>query len=271
MYTLAGIVLLNVIAIMILSGRIEDTPVQERIQVRAPTQDPIPENPVPEPVPEEQAVDDLPLVRTLVLQADCQDCYDIDLYVETLRDYINMDVEYAEDPYIFKSERLPALAFNTTIEEYPHLVDNWESTGYTIQLLDKGTWYVLPTLNAPYLSTREGRVRGRVTATYLTMDACDECYDVQITREFLKESRIIPYKERDVDIASDEGKQLREQYGITTVPTLILDKEADEYPNMRPGWTIVGSIEDDGSYILRDLQKLSVVYYDLEQESVMRP
>ena len=185
---------------------------------------------------------------------------------------INLTLERAPQD-LFPVPRLPAIAFSSTVDEYPgNLTAGWETVGKIERLTSgqyNGTWYVLPTLNAPYVEN--GTVRGRVTATYITMDSCTDCYDVLLNREFMNASRIVPYKERFVDVSSPEGKELVATYKIRNVPTLIMSRDADAYPNVRPGWPVVGTIEQDGSYVLRNLQRLNVVYYDLNRSRVMRP
>lgn len=219
-----------------------------------------------------------PKVRTLILEDKerCPDCYDINQYIAALNDTIYMDIERVppDKESLFASTAYPALAFNKTLELYPSLIEGWDQAGYTITFHSgeyAGTWYVLPTQNAPYYSTKDARVHGRVTATYLTMSSCSECYDVYIHRTFLNSSRIVPYREVTVDAESAEGRRLIAKYNITAVPTVLLDREAGEYSNLRPGWSIVGSVEPDGTHVFRDLKRLQVVYYDIGRKKLMKP
>jgi hypothetical protein len=263
MITLGAIVILNLIAIVLLNNQLAEEELAQVPQVEQPRQ--IVQLPPPLPV------------RTLLLQNrnTCPDCYSIEHYVGELNDSIPLQAEFVpeEQQSLFASPRLPAIAFNATFAQYD-LLEGWYSVGYNITIPDgpyAGLWYVLPTLNAPYVETNTSRVRGRVVVTFITYEACSECYDVMTVRKYLNASRITPYREVSVDAASSLGKSLLRQYNISTVPTILMDAEAAQYPNLMPGWNIVGTIESDGTFVLRDLTRLNVTYYDLAHKKLMKP
>jgi hypothetical protein len=245
---------------------------QERHVIRqAPSSPPPSSEPQPAPA----------LVGVIKIPASCPDCYDIEAYLDELSTTIPIDPMEIGDLRenererlldAFSPSRLPAIAFNGSLADYPALLEGWEQVGTIITIVDEpfsGTWYVLPTLNAPY-EDDQGVVHGRVTVTYLTKNACAECYNVTTLRQDLAAAGISPYRERFVDIDDTEGRVLAGRYNITRVPALLLDKEADEYP-LRPGWNLVGTVEEDGTYVLRDLRRLEVTYYDTISQSVVRP
>lgn len=64
---------------------------------------------------------------------------------------------------------------------------------------------------------------------------------------------------------SDSGKALVKKYNITAVPTAIFSPAAAGYPIFIQAWTTAGTVDADGSYILRSL---SPPYYDLSTQSV---
>lgn len=268
MYVLAAIVLLNVIAISLLS-------------MRATEQEPAPRQ------PNTAYVLPKPEVAVLLLPApDCPDCYDVRQYIAELDDTMNLTLSEG-DPEEFRraiavqsrlvpnADRLPALAFNASIEHYPGMTDNWEAAGYVItfppHMAYAGTWYVLPTLNAPYYSQANGSVQGRLIATYLTMESCERCSDAALFQDALAEAGAVPSEEIFVDAQSPEGAALIRKYNITAVPTLLLNDGARHHPGVHAGWEIVGTIEPDGTYVLRDLQRLQATYYDRLTGQVMEP
>jgi len=264
---------LNILAITILSNRLE----AERIEAVAPLKEP----------PAPSLVAHRPVVRAVLLEdtARCPDCFDIQNYALALADAINLETEdgdwaqwnarvQADSRMLTNAQRLPAIAFNETLMQYPSLITNWESLGYTITFGSgpyAGTWYVLPTLNPPYLDATTGEVGGRVHATYLTVASCKECVTSDTYREFLNQSRVLAYRESYVDVTSVAGKDLVKRYNITRAPTLILSKEALDYPGFAPGWTVVGSEEPDGTLVLRDLERLELIHVDLTTGRVMKP
>jgi hypothetical protein len=271
---LCAILILNVIAIVLLSNNLET----ERAASITPS--------APAP-PAQQLPPEKPLVRAIILEdkTACPDCFDIRAYASALDGAMNVVTEegdlaawnarlVADSRDLPNSKRLPAIAFNATIEQYPQLIENWDTLGYTITFGSgpyQGDWYVLPTLNPPYLDTANGTVHGRVTATYLTKRSCTECYDPHDLRSFLNESRITPSTERTLDADTPAGQELIAAYNITRVPTLLLSADAAQYPGFLPGWTVVGTVERDGTLVLRDLERINLAYYDLSTGRVMKP
>ena len=282
-YVLCAILLLNVIAIVLFASRLEE---ESRTAPASPIGLPSVADAPPVPAPS-AAADTRPLVRAVVLEdpARCPDCFDIRQYAVSLDGTIAISTEAgdlaawdarlaADDRDLANSKRLPAIAFNATIRDYPQLVNDWTAIGYTITFGSgpyEGDWYVLPTLNPPYLDRTTGEVTGRVEVTYLTKRDCDTCVRQGDFRQFLIASRITPFTERTVDADTPEGRRLVVQHNITAVPTILLSENALDYPGFRPGWDVVGSVEEDGTLVLRDLERLRVVYYDIPTARVMNP
>ena len=71
-------------------------------------------------------------------------------------------------------------------------------------------------------------------------------------------------EETTVDISSEQGQALREKYNITKVPTMIASEELQYYKTINEIWEKVGTIEDDGTYVFRDLDLVSEKYTTLE-------
>jgi len=260
MYVLSGIVLINIIAIVILSMRVQqETPPQVRPQ---------------EIPPERHITKNNPLVRTLLIEdrEECPDCFGITLYLSELKDIVNMSVVRVS-PDSLGVRYYPALAFNASIMEYPESVSGGWSIENVITISEgefAGDWYVLYTLNPPFYDRDEERTRGLVTVTYLTMESCDACYAIDYLRELLEEQRVAVKQERVLDVLSPAGQVVIDKYNITAVPTVILDEEAEVYPGFISAWRPIGT-KDQESFVLRELHRLGLTYYDLAQERVMEP
>lgn len=264
MYVLSAIIILNIIAIVLLQNRLPDAP-EQPVGGEDVGNVGTPDAAIPEPVRPQRA-----LVRALILEHGCDDCYDISSYLVELNDTIDMETGTAPAA-AFDPPRLPAIAFNASIEEYPNLVTGWDQIGTIVEIPageHAGKWYVLPTMHAPFLEN--GTVHGRVTATYLVMGSCEGCYEASRLRDAMADVGITPYLERTVDAETAAGRALVARYNITAVPTLIMDEQARFYA-LQPGWDVVGTIEEDGSYVLRDLQRMQVAYYDLGSKRLMKP
>ncbi len=282
-YVLCAILILNIITIVLFASRLEpETSIAPASPIGLQDVTDTPSAPTPS-----AAADTRPLVRAIILEdtARCPDCFDVRQYAAALDSTIAIATETgdlaawdarlaADDRDLANSKRLPAIAFNATILEYPQLVNDWSTIGYTITFGSgpyAGDWYVLPTLNPPYLDRTTGEVTGRVEVTYLTKRDCDGCVSQGQFRQFLIASRITPFAERVADADSPEGRRIITQYNITAVPTILLSGSALEYPGFRPGWDVVGSAEEDGTLVLRDLERLQVTYYDIPTARVMKP
>ncbi len=57
--------------------------------------------------------------------------------------------------------------------------------------------------------------------------------------------------ERIVDYQSAEGKKLIQTYNLSTIPSLIASNELGEYPAVTTLWPRVGTVEADGSFVMR--------------------
>ncbi len=219
-----------------------------------------------------------PLVKTYVMKATCKNCddlYDITKYLSALNETINMDISYVTPQEIgITPARLPALLFNESIEQYPPIIAGWENNGIiapSTKSTYPGKWYVLPVLHAPFYDTAADTVRGRVSVTYLMMGSCKQCFDVPGLRSELEKINIKPYHEEIVDVSSERGKTLIRKYNITAVPTILLDNQATFHIEIFPGWYVAGTVEDDGTLVLRKLDRMHITYYDLKHEQLMTP
>lgn len=286
LYVLSAIVILNVLIIFILQQRVVESESANSASGLSPELLPT-NHPSSAPIIVSAPK---PAVRAIILWQEnvCDDCFDVGKYLEALNGTMNLTVEHGEagvfEQYVLRSSdldsrvtRFPAIAFNDSIEFYPQMTKDWEGSGYIVTFSDDGahqypgTWYVLPTLNAPYYLPGSHAVMGRVKVTYLVNRACQSCAGVEVFENALSLASIVPTKEMVVDVSSAEGKSLIDKYGITSVPTILLSPDAKEYSGFVVSWSVVGSVEPDGTYILRDLQRMKITYYDLQSNKVMIP
>ena len=59
------------------------------------------------------------------------------------------------------------------------------------------------------------------------------------------------------------------KYNITKVPTLVFSAEMGEYSEVRAGWNVLGTVEQDGAFVIRAAQALGIPYYDLQKKEVI--
>ncbi|MEK6845256.1 MAG: hypothetical protein AABY26_00740, partial [Nanoarchaeota archaeon] len=159
----------------------------------------------------------------------------------------------------YKIERLPALIIKGEVNESQKLSSLLEP----LAVLKEGG-YVIPALQPPYLELPSGNVKGKVTLTYLTKEDCLTCSNLTMLITLLKEQLQVA-KFEEVSIGSEQGKFLVNNYNITKVPTLIFSKDAFLYPVISSVWNNVGSMEADGTLVMRNVNP---PYFDLEKGKV---
>ena len=118
-------------------------------------------------------------------------------------------------------------------------------------------------MNPPYWDIKDNEAKGLVTVTYVTDDSCSDCYNVQVHKTILENYGVFIANKSTVDISSIEGQSLISKYSITKVPTIIVSSDLQYYQAIIKVWTQVGTVEDDGNYIFRNVSLVSANYTEL--------
>lgn len=103
----------------------------------------------------------------------------------------------------------------------------------------------------PYFDVASQKVKGLVSATIIEASNCDNCTDVNLLLNQLKSSGVVIQSETTLN--EIDGRSLINNYGIKTLPSLILSKDASEYDLIKKNWASLGSVETDGNLVLRNL------------------
>ena len=201
--------------------------------------------------------------------SSCADCFDIKAFekqISSLRVNITNKAEVdfssgAGKALIekYKIEKIPAIIIKGDISKSPELSSLIEQAGAKAENV-----FVIPALNPPYMDPKTNQVLGRLTVISLTKENCDDCFDMTPILELLK-SQLKVSNVKKISSQSEEGKILTKKYNITKVPTLIFSKEASLYPTIADVWKNIGTVEKDGSYIMRNVNP---PYFDLSQGKV---
>jgi hypothetical protein len=212
----------------------------------------------------------------LIIPSNCDECGDLSDYKKMI---LAQKVEVLED-VIFSadSERGNTLITEYGIERLPALIMT------ASQKIDKKNIDTLPQGaravgdNAlvwedgypPYLDVGSSEVQGLVSVIYLTNNSCVECYGVvDVQRPILQRFGVVFASEQSIDASSREGKSIIDEYGIQSLPTIVLSPEIDRYTALKNVWSQVGTIEEDGSYVFRELGALGVTYRDLKTGKIV--
>jgi hypothetical protein len=193
---------------------------------------------------------------TLLTTPDCDYCFPLNPFTEYFTENGIEDdqvKEVAFDSFAGKKlvkkygiTQVPTVIVDGPVSENAFMSEMTES----IAELREGA-YIVNKLQPPFLDLEEDRIVGEFTVTYLDDETCKECYDVTMHEDVLDRLVMVPQSTRTVDIASDEGIQLIKKYEITAIPTVLFQGEVDIYEQIVDIWGTVGSVEEDGSYVLR--------------------
>ncbi|MDP4007623.1 MAG: hypothetical protein Q8P68_00340 [Candidatus Peregrinibacteria bacterium] len=124
---------------------------------------------------------------------------------------------------------------------------------------------------APYFDLQDSITKGLVDIIFLTDSSCATCYDVKVVQKsILKGFGMYINSEKTFDISEADGRELLEKYSITNVPTIVLSEQASSYQSLNKVWNQIGDIDKDGSFVVRKLNVLNVIYHDLETGKIMQ-
>jgi len=115
----------------------------------------------------------------------------------------------------------------------------------------------------PYYDIKNASIKGQINATLLKDSSCENCFDENIYLNILKNFGLIVNSTNTYDVSSKEGKALVENYAIYKLPTLILSSGTKDYANFVNAWSEVGTIEEDGNMVLRNVEKINTQYTEL--------
>jgi len=110
-----------------------------------------------------------------------------------------------------------------------------------------------------------GTTEESVGLRLVTPADCPQCFN--ITGDVAEMRNLgIPLEDPVVLVQGTRaGDSLIKKYGLTRLPALVIDKDLSGYAVVADAWTRVGTIADDGSYLLEGVPP---PFYDLEKKEV---
>ncbi len=195
------------------------------------------------------------------LGSDCDDCFDLGIALTFLGQQKNLDITSTENLTLKESKDL-AEKYNLT--KLPAVIVTGDIEGLSIQNFNRNDdALVFSEVPPPYYDIHQKRVRGKLALTIIDDDTCEDCFDITLLVDQLNKIGV-PVAEQTTLQAAD-AKDLIATYDIKKIPTLIFNSEAGEYDVISSIWDQVGTIEDDGSYVLR---MLNPPCYNLETDKL---
>lgn len=211
---------------------------------------------------------------THIVDQTCSHCSDLNSLIEILKQNkvklaVEEKIEYTSpqaQELIRKLgiESVPAVVVSKDVLEYPAIAEIWPQ----LNTVEKQGFYAVHSLLPPYLNLQTNKVEGLVTLKYLQDKSCAACYDVKLHQQILTRNGITVVDESTIDISTNEGQSLLQRYGITKVPTVLISSDVGIYPNFNEAWNSVGTITDDGWYLMQQVELLGT-YKDLTTGQVV--
>jgi len=212
---------------------------------------------------------------TIIKDSSCSSCFDIERLAEQIKNLIviknekRLDLSENEAKEIIERydiKNIPSLVLSKDAILYPVISQSWAQIG----TIESDGSLVLREIQPPYLDLKENKIRGLVNLIMLNDTRCNECYDVTLHKQILKNLGLTIVNETVYDINSNEGKLIIEKYNITKVPTIVLTGDVSVYTSFNQIWKQVGSIESDFSYVFRNMEAIKgAVYMDLENNTII--
>ncbi|MEK7547883.1 MAG: hypothetical protein AAB540_03230 [Patescibacteria group bacterium] len=208
---------------------------------------------------------------TLISPVDCDKCKTLDAVKSN---FASKNVEISEDIQMsYADDDAKKLIEKYSIKKLPVLIfesDEKIKTSFSESVkklggVTKEDAIVIEQPAPPYFDIASGEMLGSVTVTFIADKGCGDCYDVSaVQKPILSKFGLYIIKETLVDVNDATGKEFVEKYKITKVPTVVLSSDASYYDQLKSIWNQVGTIEEDGSFVFREMDVISSVYKDLE-------
>ncbi len=195
-------------------------------------------------------------VEVYVLKANsCVDCFDVLRIVEKIHVWgVNItkvhqfDLSSAEGKALvreFAIERSPSIVIMANNETLYSLLVFWRQYG----VLRNGA-LVLTKQRPVFIELSSGEEIGRVKITRILPSKCPSCGNLSSFIDGLKSSGISISS--DTILFDYQALGLISRYNISVLPAAILSPQAQSYDFLVSSWHNLGSVETDGSFVLRE-------------------
>lgn len=212
---------------------------------------------------------------TILEDSSCEFCTSIVPFVSSLK---QAGIEFKEQKTIYTSssdgqalisryniDKVPALILDSEAQYYDGIDNSWKPLG----TIEEGN-YILRNVNLPYMDLTTGEEKGVIHLTLIDDSSCENCYDPAVHKNILGRFGATFATEKTVDASDPEGVSLIQKYNITKIPTTVLSDGASDYPSLVNVWNQVGTTENDGKFIFRNIGAMGkVIYRNLETGEIV--
>ena len=190
----------------------------------------------------------------------CEDCFDVETLIGIIKSSHNIkitnkkivtpsDSGYSKLVKRYDVKNLPAIVVSGDTSN-SKITGAWESLSGE----DKKGDVLIQNL-LPFYDIKEQKQKGFIDVVLLEDKTCSDCFEATQYLETLKRSAMTVKNYSVYDISSAEGRVYVDKYKIKKVPALLMSASADDYPGFRDAWKDVGTIESDGWFVFRKVEK----------------
>lgn len=199
---------------------------------------------------------------------DCQECINVSKVIGIIKGAPTLDV-VSDKTVAYDSEEGKELIAEYDLKRLPAFVmkiasdTNFE--GDLPPFEKRNGDLVFDETPPPYYAVKDGQVKGIVKVTKIVNPDCEECFDLDLLMNNLRTFGVYIDEEETIAYDTADGQELVEKYGIDKVPTLLFSGDAAEYEQIAQVWKTIGTVEDDGTMVLR---QVNPPYYSIEDSAV---
>ena len=196
---------------------------------------------------------------TIIKDSSCTECFDMSIIEPGMQKagIVIKNTEIIDS----LSEQGKELIKNNNIKTLPALIISDDIKEYIAfselqKVLEKqNDGYKLSQPVYPYKEITTGKIKGKITVTYITNESCSNCPDITQATPTLENLGFIIVNEKFLNLSSNEAKQLITKYNIAKFPTFILSPEVSDY-DLKDLLSQLGTFEKDSSFVFRETDKL---------------
>ncbi len=216
-------------------------------------------------------------IEIITLNApDCDDCANIQMIIEAIKKE-NVNV-ISEERISFEDEKsnelikkyniskLPTFIIKGEIEKEKLLKDQWPVLGEV-----RDDTFIFRKNRPPYVVANTGEVKGRLDIKMITDRNCEGCFNVVNHMSILQRLGLPVNNQKVLEVGMDDGRAIVRKYDIQLLPTFIIEGDIEQYPDFQKIWPQVGTVENDGLYVMRDGVKNVGIYKNLKTGEIIDP
>ncbi len=222
-------------------------------------------------VPSSKVVGKVSIIN--VVDSSCKECVPLAQVITSLKQAGVAITK--EDSYEYNSKKGADLIEKFNITRIPAMLVSSEINYYSAiseqikQLTEENSgFYALHATLPPYRDLEQGKVVGMVKLIFLMDGSCTGCYNVEVNERILANLGVFVKESASYDVSSNDGKALISKYSIGKAPIILVSPEASAYPAFVQAWPSVGSLQEDGWYVMRMPERLGA-YKDLKTNKIV--